>query len=197
MDNLIVTVVTEAEKPPYFCQTSSLQLTPATAWLPSHLQSPRAPGALTSLPPSSGEGTSGGQAWPQGGRGRCRCPRKHLQDKVWWGEGVERIRMLGHLGERRRGQMETPVPGSRELQGAVGSVRHRPRAERDGGQGNARWGSGRGSSSQPLHPPPSAEPRLSLCQGRGHTSETKPDSVFRSGLLRAPQRASLWWVGCG
>lgn len=26
----------------------------------------------------------------------------------------------------------------------------------------------------------------SLCQGRGHTSETKPDSVFRSRLLRAP-----------
>ena len=38
--------------------------------------------------------------------------------------------------------------------------------------------------------------RPSLCQGRGHTSETNPDSVSRSLLLRAPQRAQPP-VGCG
>lgn len=35
-----------------------------------------------------------------------------------------------------------------------------------------------------------------VCKGRGHTSETKPDSVLRSQLLRAPQRAQSP-VGCG
>lgn len=45
-------------------------------------------------------------------------------------------------------------------------------------------------------PPPSSWRRPPLCQDRGHTSETKPDSVFRSRLLRAPQRAQPP-VGCG
>jgi hypothetical protein len=141
VDNLIVTVVIEAEKPPYFCQISSLQLTPATASLSSHLQRPRALRCPHLSASNSGESTSGKQAWLQGGwdRGKCVCvcvcEREREKERERERER-ERDRERKRKREREReyeylsswvkeGEMETqakgknkaprPEPGQREM----------------------------------------------------------------------------------
>lgn len=76
--------------------------------------------------------------------------------------------------------METQAQGE-----TGGGQRARPRAESDGGEGEEMPAGSQAEEAAARTP----SRRPSVCQGRGHTSETKPDSVSGSLLRRAPQRA--------
>lgn len=87
------------------------------------------------------------------------------------------MEMEAEAGERQRGLSQAPG-----------------RAQRGGRTGKQNWEEERAWRTQTEKGGARAPAQESLCQGRGHISETKPDSLLGSQLLWAPQRVM---ASCG